>query len=304
MQEVIAKKKNKGPRVSVSAEAYGMWNRKEDFKARVINKSEEDKAAIREKLNKSFMFASLSDDEKDIVIDAMAVINASSNEVIIKEGDQGDCLYVVGSGTLECTKVFPGQTDPTFLLSYTAGAAFGELALLYNAPRAATIETKADCVLWQLDRGTFNHIVKDSAIRRREKYEAFLEKVAIFSTMEPYERSRLADAFIEVKFSAGESIIKEGDEGNDLFLLQEGQAFATKVLEAGAEAQTVMEYEVGSYFGERALLKSEPRAANVIAKTDCVLVSMDRHSVKRLLGPLEELLKRNFEMYEKYALKQ
>lgn len=65
-----------------------------------------------------------------------------------------------------------------------------------------------------------------------------------------------------------------------------------------------MEYEVGSYFGERALLKSEPRAANVIAKTDCTLVSMDRHSVKRLLGPLEELLKRNFEMYEKYALKQ
>ena len=61
-----------------------------------------------------------------------------------------------------------------------------------------------------------------------------------------------------------------------------------------------MDYEVGSYFGERALLKNEPRAANVIAQTDCVLVSMDRHSVKRLLGPLEELLKRNFEVYERY----
>ena len=61
-----------------------------------------------------------------------------------------------------------------------------------------------------------------------------------------------------------------------------------------------MDYEVGSYFGERALLKNEPRAANVIAQTDCILVSMDRHSVKRLLGPLEELLKRNFEVYERY----
>jgi len=65
-----------------------------------------------------------------------------------------------------------------------------------------------------------------------------------------------------------------------------------------------MEYSVGDHFGERALLKNEPRAANIIAETDCVLVSMNRHSFKRLLGPLEEILKRNFETYEKYAVTQ
>ena len=64
-----------------------------------------------------------------------------------------------------------------------------------------------------------------------------------------------------------------------------------------------MEYKTGDYFGERALIKNEPRAANVIAKTNCTLVTMDRHSVKRMLGPLEELLKRNFEVYEKFATK-
>lgn len=63
-----------------------------------------------------------------------------------------------------------------------------------------------------------------------------------------------------------------------------------------------MEYKVGDYFGERALIKNEPRAANVIAKTDCIIITMDRHSVKRLLGPLEVMLKRNFEMYEKFAM--
>ena len=62
-----------------------------------------------------------------------------------------------------------------------------------------------------------------------------------------------------------------------------------------------MEYKPGDFFGERALLKSEPRAANVVATSDCIMVSMDRHSVKRLLGPLEDLLKRNFEIYEKFT---
>lgn len=64
-----------------------------------------------------------------------------------------------------------------------------------------------------------------------------------------------------------------------------------------------MKYGVGDYFGERALIKNEPRAANVIAETKCTVVSMDRHSFKRLLGPLENLLKRNMEVYEQFKWK-
>ena len=173
--------------------------------------------------------------------------------------------------------------------------------MLYNAPRAATITSNEDCTLWKLDRDTFNHIVKDASVRKREKYETFLAQVPIFETMEPYERSKLADAFVDKRFSSGEFIIREGEAGHELFLLQEGSAIATKTLQAGQPPEQVMEYRVGDYFGERALLKNEPRAANVVAQSDCVLVSMDRHSVKRLLGPLEDLLKRNFEIYEKYT---
>lgn len=58
---------------------------------------------------------------------------------------------------------------------------------------------------------------------------------------------------------------------------------------------------MGDYFGERALLKNEPRAANVIAKGNCIVVALDRHSFKRLLGPLEDILKRNLEVYENFA---
>jgi cAMP-dependent protein kinase regulator len=103
-------------------------------------------------------------------------------------------------GELSCYRLFSGQNEPTHLKTYIPGEAFGELALLYNAPRAATIIANTECLLWVLDRETFNHIVKDSSRRRREKYENFLKKVKILETMEPYERSVLSDAFTEEKF--------------------------------------------------------------------------------------------------------
>ena len=82
----------------------------------------------------------------------MEEMNFAEGQVVIQEGDEGDCLYVVASGQLKCTKVFKGNTEPTFLKSYNSGEAFGELALLYNAPRAASITAETDCLLYALDR--------------------------------------------------------------------------------------------------------------------------------------------------------
>ena len=118
--------------------------------------------------------------------------------------------------------------------------------------------------------------------------------------MEPYERLVLSDAFTEETFKAGEFIIKQGEEGNKFYLIEAGEAVATKMLTVEEEAKEVKHYKSGDYFGERALLKNEPRAANVIAKTDCNLVCLDRHSFKRLMGPLEGLLKRNMDLYESF----
>ena len=116
---------------------------------------------------------------------------------------------------------------------YTAGEAFGELALLYNCPRAATITAETDTLLWSLDRKTFNHIVKDAAAKKREKFEEFLQKVKILESMDSYERSKLADAVKEVHYNEDDIVIKEGEEGNTFYMVMSGSAVATKTLEAG-----------------------------------------------------------------------
>ena len=72
--------------------------------------------------------------------------------------------------------------------------------------------------------------------------------------MDAYERSKLADAFKEEHYKSGDYIIKEGEKGDVFYLIEEGEAFATKILKEGDEATQVMEYKVGDYFGERALI--------------------------------------------------
>ncbi len=136
---------------------------------------------------------------------------------------------------------------------------------------------------------------------KRDKYEEFLKSVSLLSSMDNYERSKLADAIKEVVYKEGDYVIKEGETGNIFFIIIEGSAIATKTLEPGKPAEEVMQYKASDYFGELALLKDEPRAANVIAKTKLKVASMDRQSFKRLLGPLDKILARNMDSYKNYV---
>lgn len=128
-------------------------------------------------------------------------------------------LFVVEEGQLDCFKVFNKGEQPKHLKTYEPGEAFGELALLYNAPRAATITAKTDALCWELDRATFNAIVKESAQKKRDKYEDFLSTVELLSSMDDYERSKIADVIQERNFEAGAEVLKEGEDGSMFFLL-------------------------------------------------------------------------------------
>ena len=310
-EELITKKLNNikqsqdtKSRTSVSAEVYGLFNKKENFVPKVIPKNEDQMNRIKGKIISSFIFSSLEKKDLDVVINAMEEKRFKLDEKVITQGEDGDCLYIVETGNLKCYKTFNPEDSPKFLKTYQPGESFGELALLYNCPRAATIICSTDeCILWSLDRETFNHIVKDAAQKKREKYENFLKNVDILSTIDDYELGQICDSLKDGIYKKDEYIIREGELGDVFYILEEGKCNATKTLEPGKPETVIKELKEGDYFGERALLKGEPRYANIVVTSDIAkVISLDRLSFNRLLGPIMDILKRNVDKYQVYCI--
>ena len=111
---------------------------------------------------------------------------------------------------------------------------------------------------------------------------------------------QISDALKVAYFNQGDYVIREGEIGDVFYIIEEGEAVATKTVEPGKPAVEVKKYLRGDYFGELALIRGEPRAANISAVTNLKLITLDRQSFKRLLGPIESILKRNSESYQKY----
>lgn len=123
------------------------------------------------------------------------------------------------------------------------------------------------------------------------------------ASVEPYERGQICEALQVEKFLAGDVIIEQNKSGDKFYIIEEGEAYATKVFNEGEEPVKVLDYAKGDYFGELALIRNEPRAASVVALTNCRLLALNRMSFKRLLGPIETILKRNSDTYVKYIKK-
>ena len=128
---------------------------------------------------------------------------------MIQQGDEGDLLYVVEQGKLNCFVRIQGAEK--LVKVYGEGESFGELALLYNAPRAASIVADSECILFALDRDCFNRIVKQAAVTKRQRYEQFLDQVDLLKSIDPYEKQLIADGLITRKWKKGDYITQQVD---------------------------------------------------------------------------------------------
>ncbi|KAH8589466.1 putative camp-dependent protein kinase regulatory subunit [Bisporella sp. PMI_857] len=286
-----------GRRTSVSAESLNPTAASNDnWTPPFHQKTPEQLERLKNSISNNFLFSHLDDEQSNQVLGALVEKPIPAKGIkVITQGDQGDFFYVVEKGTFDVYKHEAGSLQPGLdglgdkVATIEPGGSFGELALMYGAPRAATVmSAESGSTLWALDRITFRRILMDSTFQRRRLYESFLEEVPLLSTLDKYERSKVADALETQKYPAGTTIIKEGDAGEAFYLLESGEAEAYK---AGTE-NAVMYYKKGDYFGELALLNDAPRAASVISKTEVKVATLGKDGFQRLLGPVESIMRR------------
>lgn len=162
------------------------------------------------------------------------------------------------------------------MTTISEGGSFGELALIYGTPRAATVRAKTDVKLWGIDRDSYRRILMGSTIRKRKLYEEFLSRVSILESLDKWERLTVADALEPVGFDDGDTIVRQGEPGDDFYIIVEGTALVLQRRAEGEEPAEVGRLGPSDYFGEIALLLDRPRAATVVAKGPLKCVKLDR----------------------------
>lgn len=283
-------------RHSVAAEKYNPEEDTSNEPDIVHPKSEEEEKYLRQVASQIFIFRSLEKKQLTRVLNAMFSRQVVPGDVIIEQGDDGDNFYIIEEG---CFDIFVNKNK---VGSYDNKGSFGELALMYNMPRAATIVAHTKGKIWGLDRLTFKRIVLKSAFEKRKMYEGLLENMPMFSTLNAYERMNVADALFSREFAAGEAIIKQNEQADNMYFIESGQVRIVMDRDGKTKELTVL--NKGDYFGELALLTKKPRAATVYAvgpSTRCAI--LDIEAFERLLGPCVKIMQKNIPDYEEQLKK-
>jgi cAMP-dependent protein kinase regulator len=273
---------NANRRTSVSAEAMNPDKFKSDsWKPPINDLTSSQRADLSKTLASNFLFQQLDDSSRKTVIAALSKKTFEKDTAIITQGDEGDYFYIIETGTVDF------YVNGSKVNSSNEGSSFGELALMYNSPRAATAVAATDVTCWALDRLTFRRILLEGTFNRRIMYEDFLKDVDVLSSLSSHERSKLADALSTEIYHKGDKIVTEGEQGENFYFIESGSCQVYN--ETNGPLKTLKK---GDYFGEIALLNDLPRQATVEALDYVIVATLGKSGFQRLLGPAVEVLKK------------
>lgn len=230
------------------------------------------------------LFKDMENYEIERIVDVLELKQYDVGDEMIKEGDEGWSCFIITEGAAAASKMINGVD--TVVKNYSPGGYFGELALLTNQPRAASVRAiePGPCRCVRLARSAFIRVtgyemmnMATAKEETRNKYKEYLAQVPIFVELAPYELEKMVDALENCAFNDGDTIIREGEQGDCVYVVVNGGAQASKLIN-GIDT-VVKTYGPGGFFGELALLTNQPRSASVHAVgrlTNCLRLGRER----------------------------
>ncbi|CAG9321736.1 unnamed protein product [Blepharisma stoltei] len=247
-------------------------------------KSSEDINMILNALNSHFILRNLDEDSQRHIIDQMKHFSVNSGEIITQQGFPGKYFFVLATGRLE---VIVNGIRQNVL---KPGTGFGELALLDDKPRTATVKSAQKSTLWGVDRLTFKQAVEAVNRMNYEENKLFINSVPIFEILTSQQKEALLASITTQKWDNRQAIVKEGEVGDLFYIIKEGVVLCTK---EGVEIRQMIK---GDFFGEQALLYNSKRTATITCVGAVKVLCIGRGSLLEALGEnLQQVIYRNIQ---------
>jgi len=286
--------------MGISAEPQSLKSLQDLTSKKLQETAKPDKVAklIRSAIMDNDFMKNLEMSQINEIVNVMVPMEYAKNSQIIREGEAGTLVYVMEEGKVEVSR------EGKMLSMMVAGKLFGELAILYNCKRTATIKAATNCKLWAIDRASFQTIMMRSGLEKQTKYTAFLKEVPTFKGLPEETLIKIADVLEEYTYKEGQCIIRQGAIGDTFFIINAGRVKVTMKEGGSTEDKFIRNLHKGDFFGEKALSGEEVRTANIIADTGdpegevkCLVI--DRDTFTQLIANLEEIKKRYIDLPER-----
>ncbi|XP_055838157.1 cGMP-dependent protein kinase, isozyme 2 forms cD5/T2 isoform X2 [Episyrphus balteatus] len=178
-----------------------------------------------------------------------------------------------------------------YLSTLSGAKVLGELAILYNCQRTATITAITECKLWAIERQCFQTIMMRTGLIRQAEYTDFLKSVPIFKNLPEDTLIKISDVLEETYYQMGDYIVRQGARGDTFFIISKGQVRVTIKQEDAQEEKFIRTLSKGDFFGEKALQGDDLRTANIICNSadgvTCLVI--DRETFNQLISNLDEI---------------
>uniref|UniRef100_A0A8C2DG48 cGMP-dependent protein kinase n=1 Tax=Cyprinus carpio TaxID=7962 RepID=A0A8C2DG48_CYPCA len=262
----------------------------QDLKSEALRKhpkSDRSKELIKEAILDNDFMKNLELSQIQEIVDCMYPVEYDKDSCIIKEGDVGSLVYVMEDGKVEVTK------EGMKLCTMGPGKVFGELAILYNCTRTATVQTLTNVKLWAIDRQCFQTIMMRTGLIKHAEYMEFLKRSV------PHHNALSLPLFLylvsQTHYSDGEYIIRQGARGDTFFIISKGKVNVTREDPPNGTPVYLQALGKGDWFGEKALQGEDIRTANVIAAEAVTCLVIDRESFKHLIGGLDDVSNKGYD---------